>query len=64
MRPKELNTQEQLLSKSVLSELIVAVQNAVPFALNGHNVQRLKVLNEAAYKMFANLVGSYNQCRV
>lgn len=64
MRPKELNTQEQLLSKSVLSELIVAVQNAVPFALNGHNVQRLKVLNEAAYNMFANLVGSYNQCRV
>lgn len=64
MRPKGLNTEEQLLSKSVLSELIAAVQDGVPYSLNGPNVQRLKMLNETAFSMFSNLVGSYNQCRV
>ena len=64
MRPKGLNTEEQLLSKSVLSELIAAVRDGVPYSLNGPNVQRLKMLNETAFSMFSNLVGSYNQCRV
>ena len=63
MRPLGLNAEEQLLARSVLSELIQAVQNGVPYRLSGHNVQRRKTLNGTAYHMFANLVGSYNQCK-
>lgn len=63
MCPKGFSAEEQLLARSVLSELILAVQKGVPYTLNGHNVQRLKALNDAAYLMFSNLVGSYNQCK-
>lgn len=63
MRPMGLNAEEQLLARTVLSELILAVQKSVPYTLNSHNVERLESLNDAAYHVFANLVTSYNQCK-
>lgn len=63
MRSTGLNAEAQLVGQSVLSELIVAVQNDVPYSLNSVNAQRLQVLNAAAYHMFENLVAGYNQCK-
>lgn len=64
MRASNLNAKAQMLGQCVLSELIVAVQNDVPYLLDGTNAQRLKVVNDRAYSMFANLVAGYNQCKV
>jgi hypothetical protein len=64
MRASNLNAKAQMLGQCVLSELIVAVQNDVPYFLDGTNAQRLKVVNDRAYSMFANLVAGYNQCKV
>lgn len=64
MRASNLNAKAQMLGQCVLSELIVAVQNGVPYPLDGANAQRLKVVNGRAYSMFANLVAGYNQCKV
>jgi hypothetical protein len=63
MRHLGLNAEAQLLAKSVLSELSVSVANSVPYVLDGDNVQRLKACSDVAYRMFADLVGGYNQCR-
>ena len=63
MRSAGLNAEAQVLGRSVLSELIVAIQGDVEYSLNSVNAQRLKSTNAAAYTMFANLVGGYNQCK-
>jgi hypothetical protein len=62
MRPHELNAEEQLLSKSALSELIIAVDNNVAFSLAAHNPEKIKKLNPAVFSLFSDLVEGYNQC--
>lgn len=63
MKPHGLNAEEQLLSKSVLSELIVAVNNNAAFSLDSDNPKKIRSSNNPAYRMFSSLVGGYNQCR-
>lgn len=63
MRPRGLTAEEQLLGKSVLSELIMAVKHGVPYSLNGDNAQQLKSLNSSAYAVFEKLVNGYNPCK-
>lgn len=62
LRLHELSAEEQLLSKSALSELIIAVDNNVAFSLAAHNPEKIKELNPAVFSMFSNLVEGYNQC--
>lgn len=62
MRPHGLSPEEQLLSKSVLSELIAAVGNNDALSLAAHNPEKLKALNPAVSSMFSDLVEGYNQC--
>ena len=63
MRPHVLSAEEQLLSKSVLSELILAVNNDDLYALDGDNPTKIRACNSAVYDIFSDLVSGYNQCK-
>lgn len=63
MKPHGLNFEEHLLSKSVLSELILAVNNDQLYSLDGDNPQKIRECNRAVYDMFSDLVSGYNQCK-
>ena len=62
VRPHDLNAEEELLSKSALSELIVAVDNNATFSLAAHNPEKIQKLNPAVFSTLSNLVEGYNQC--
>jgi hypothetical protein len=64
MRPIGLTSEEQVLAKSVLSELTLVVNSGASYVLTSDNAQRLQAQNSAAYDVFERLVKVYNQCRV
>jgi hypothetical protein len=63
MKPHGLSVEEQLLSKSVLSELILSVNNDELYSLEGDNSQKIRECNGAVYDIFSDLVRGYNQCK-
>lgn len=63
MQPHELDAKEQMLAKSVLSELVLAVNDDVPFSLETYNTKQIQACNPTIYSMFSNLVCGYNKCK-
>lgn len=64
MKPHGLTAEEQLLSRSVLSEFKESVSAGLPFSLATNNSQQIRDRNPTIYKMFSNLVSGYNPCKV
>ena len=63
MKPRGLTAEEQLLSKSVLSELIEAVSDDKLCLLDQDNPKKIRMCNNAVYDIFSDLVSGYNQCK-
>ena len=63
MKPRGLTAEEQLLSKSVLSELIAAVSDDKLYLLDQDNPKKIRMCNNAVYDIFSDLVSGYNQCK-
>jgi len=64
MQPRTLSPEDRLLAKSALSELMLAVNDNIPFSLETDNVAKLRANNPDVYGMLADLVGGYNPCKV
>ncbi len=63
MNPHGLSAEDNVLAKSALSELMLAVNDQVPYSLQSTNPQRLRASNPRAYEALAALVAGYNQCK-
>lgn len=63
MKPHGLNVKDRLLSRSILSELIVAVNSGQTFSLDTPNAKMISQSNPVVFNILAKLVCSYNQCK-
>lgn len=58
-----LDNEETIYAKSVLSELILAVNEEVLYPIDSFNLDYFKMKNQKAYNILVNLVEGYNQCK-
>ena len=63
VRSPELTPEAELIAKSMLSELIEAINHEKTFSLNHEYSTKIKALNSSAYRSISNLVDGYNLCK-
>ena len=59
----ELTKEAQSIAKSMLSELIEAINHEKTLSLNSEHSTKIKALNSSAYRSISNLVDGYNLCK-